>query len=114
MLNISELSIIGSLIFNDVLAVDVDQPGPFSTVEYRIENGPYSDFVAFDNPLEGKLILTKKLDFEKLQKFQLKVIAQDQGLPPRYNETSLIINVRDADDQNPAFYSDQYLSLIHI
>jgi len=111
-LNISELSIIGSVIFTDVLAVDVDQPGPFSTVEYHIENGPYSDYVAFENPLEGKLILTKKLDYEKLQEFKLKVIAQDQGLPPRYNETSLIINVQDADDQNPAFYSDQYEAVI--
>ena len=111
-LNISELSLVGSVIFSDVLAVDVDQPGAFSTVEYHIENGPYSDYVTFDNPLEGKLILTKKLDFEKLQEFKLKVVAKDQGLPPRYNETILIINVLDADDQNPAFYSDQYEAVI--
>ena len=38
-LNISEVSLRGSVVFNDVLAVDVDQPGPFSTVQYNIEPG---------------------------------------------------------------------------
>ena len=39
-------------------------PGPFSTVEYNIPSGPFSDYLTFENPLEGKVVLTKALDFE--------------------------------------------------
>ena len=111
-LNVSELSLVGSVLHSEVLAEDADQPGPFSTLEYHIPSGPFSDFVAFQNPLEGKVILTKSLDFEKLQMFTVKIVAQDQGSPPQYNETSLVINVLDADDQNPAFYFERYTALL--
>ena len=59
-LNVSELSLVGSVLLGEVLAVDVDQPGAFSTVEYHIKEGPFSDYVAFENPLEGRLVLTKE------------------------------------------------------
>jgi hypothetical protein len=36
LLNISELTIVGSRIFRNIKAIDADQPGPFSTVEYSI------------------------------------------------------------------------------
>ena len=45
---------------SEVVAVDVDQPGPFSTVEYHIPAGPFSQYVAFENPLEGKVITAMK------------------------------------------------------
>ena len=111
-LNISEVSLRGSVIFSDVLAVDVDQPGPFSTVQYNIEPGPFSDTLVFDNQLQGRLSLAKQLDYEKQKQIKLKIVAQDQGLPPRYNETSLTINVLDADDQNPSFYYNQYTAVL--
>lgn len=34
--------------------------------------------------------------------------SQDQGNPPKSSTTSLRVNVIDADDQNPAFQSDEY------
>ena len=80
----------GSTIFTNIEAIDIDQQGPFSTVEYHIPNGPFSDYVSFTNPLEGSLILTKSLDYEKLQGFEVKIIAQDQGSPPQVNETTLM------------------------
>ena len=52
------------------------------------------------------------MDYEKQQRIKLKIVAQDQGLPPRYNETSLTINVLDADDQNPSFLYDQYKAVL--
>lgn len=107
-LNISELTIVGSNIFNGIRAVDNDQPGPFSTVEYSIANDPLSSYVAFENPLEGSLVLTKHLDYETLQSFQVKILARDQGSPPQESETLVTINVQDADDQNPAFFYDHY------
>ena len=40
LLNISELTIVGSRIFRNIKAIDADQPGPFSTVEYSIGESP--------------------------------------------------------------------------
>ena len=54
------------------------QPGPFSTVEYSVE-GAYADYVTFENPLEGTLVLSKALDFETLQTFEVVIVARDQG-----------------------------------
>ncbi len=34
--------------------------GPFSTVEYRMVPGPFSDYLAFENPLDGRLTLVKE------------------------------------------------------
>ena len=112
-LNISELTIVGSRIFNSIKAVDMDQPGPFSTVEYLVAPGSrYSDYVAFENPLEGSLVLTKHLDYETLKAFKVQVIARDQGVPALQNQTEIHIEVQDADDQNPAFFYESYDALI--
>ena len=51
-LNISELTLPGTVLTHDILAVDIDQPGPFSTVQYNIEPGPFSDTLVFDNQLQ--------------------------------------------------------------
>ena len=61
------------------LIADADQPGPFSTVEYSVADGPFSDYVAFENPLEGNLVLTKSLDYETMRSFSLTIEAKDQG-----------------------------------
>ncbi|XP_023228158.1 cadherin-related family member 1-like [Centruroides sculpturatus] len=39
---ISEATLVGSTIIHTILAIDKDQKGPFSTVEYSIERGPFS------------------------------------------------------------------------
>lgn len=111
-LNISELTIVGSSIYDQIKAFDRDQPGPFSTVEYSIANGKFSDYVAFANPLEGSLILTKHLDYETLKTFEVQIVARDQGSPPQESESTLTIHIQDADDQNPAFFYDHYDALL--
>ena len=68
--------------------------------------------LVFDNQLQGKLSLVKQLDFEKQKQIKLKIVAQDQGLPPMFNETSLTLNILDADDQNPSFYHNQYSAVL--
>jgi hypothetical protein len=42
----------------------------------------------------------------------LVVIQQDQGNPPRTSETTLFVNVVDADDQNPRFFDDRYMAVL--
>ena len=111
-LNVSELSLVGATVFGGVIeAVDRDQPGPFSTVEYSVE-GAYADYVTFDNPLEGTLVLSKALDYETLQTFEVVIVARDQGSPPMESRVALTVNVKDADDQNPAFQYPRYAALL--
>ena len=110
-LNVSELSLVGTTVFGGVEAVDRDQPGPFSTVEYSVE-GAFADYVTFENPLEGTLILAKELDFETLKTFEVVIVARDQGSPPMESRVALTVNVKDADDQNPAFQYPSYAAIL--
>ncbi|XP_050337009.1 protocadherin beta-9 isoform X3 [Bactrocera neohumeralis] len=105
---LSEVTVSGTRILQGAHAEDADQPGPFSTVEYQILPGPYSDFVQFLNPLEGTLVLKKSLDYETMQNFTVKLRAQDQGSPPKYTDTTLRVVITDADDQNPKFQYNSY------
>ncbi|KAH8267648.1 hypothetical protein KR018_012374 [Drosophila ironensis] len=107
-LTLSEVTVPGTRILQGARAEDADQPGPFSTVEYQVLPGPYSEFVQFLNPLEGTLVLKKALDYEQLQNFTVKLRAQDQGTPPRYSDTLLRVVITDADDQNPKFQRETY------
>ncbi|KOC60048.1 Protocadherin-like wing polarity protein stan, partial [Habropoda laboriosa] len=111
-LNISEVTVVGTRVLQGVRAVDADQPGPFSTVQYAVLPGPHSDYFVFVNALEGTLVLRKPLDYETLANFSVDIRAQDQGNPPKSSTTTLYVNVIDADDQNPAFQSDQYKIII--
>ncbi|KAH8232392.1 hypothetical protein KR032_005355, partial [Drosophila birchii] len=107
-LTLSEVTVPGTRILQGARAEDADQPGPFSTVEYQVLPGPYSEFVQFLNPLEGTLVLKKALDYEQLQNFTVKLRAQDQGTPPRHSDTLLRVVITDADDQNPRFQRESY------
>ena len=102
------IDLIGLVFFS----LDADQPGPFSTVEYYVADGPFSDYVAFENPLEGNLVLTKSLDYETMRSLSLSIEAKDQGAPPMSTQSLLTINVIDADDQNPAFLYERYDALL--
>jgi hypothetical protein len=107
-ISLSETTVVGTRILQGARAVDADQPGLFSTVEYSVLPGQYSDFVDFVNPLEGTLQLKKSLDFEKLRNFTVKLRAQDQGKPPKFSDTFLRVFIIDADDQNPLFEFESY------
>lgn len=107
-ISLSETTVVGTRILQGARAVDADQPGPFSTVEYSVLPGPFSDFVDFVNPLEGTLQLKKTLDYEQLKNFTVKLRAQDQGTPPKFSDTFLRVFIIDADDQNPRFEYESY------
>lgn len=107
-ISLSEVTVKGTRILQGARAVDLDQPGPYSTVEYQVLQGPYSDYVDFVNPLEGTLQLKKSLDYEHLKNFTIKLRASDQGDPPKFSDTFLRVFVTDADDQNPKFQHESY------
>lgn len=107
-ISLSEVTVKGTRILQGARAVDADQPGPYSTVEYQVLPGPLSDYVDFVNPLEGTLQLKKSLDYEQLKNFTVKLRAQDQGNPPKFSDTFLRVFITDADDQNPKFNFETY------
>ncbi|XP_076344001.1 protocadherin beta-11-like [Tachypleus tridentatus] len=111
-LNISEITVVGTVVMQDIKAIDDDQAGLFNIVEYFIERGPYSHLLAFENRLEGVLLLNSPLDFETLPKFSVKIRAQDQGDPPKSSFATLTVHVQDADDQNPKFRVEKYTAVL--
>lgn len=111
-LNISEVTVVGTRVLQGVHAIDNDQQGPFSSVRYSVLSGPHADFFEFENELEGTLVLKKPLDYETLRTFDVNIRAQDHGEPPRKTDTVLSVNVIDADDQNPRFLDDRYTATI--
>ncbi|XP_011503824.1 PREDICTED: protocadherin-16 [Ceratosolen solmsi marchali] len=111
-LNISEVTVVGTRVLQGVKAIDSDQPGSYSTVQYSILPGPHADFFIFANALEGTLVLRKPLDYENIHNFSVQIRAQDQGNPPQSSITNLYVNIIDADDQNPIFLNDQYKVII--
>ncbi|XP_017769674.1 PREDICTED: cadherin-related tumor suppressor-like [Nicrophorus vespilloides] len=111
-LNISEVTVVGTRVLQGVHAIDADQQGPFSSVKYSVLPGPNSNYFEFENELEGTLVLKKPLDYEKLRSFDVNIRAQDHGEPPKSTDTVLTVHVVDADDQNPKFLDDNYTSTI--
>ncbi|CAN7937405.1 unnamed protein product, partial [Ixodes hexagonus] len=112
-LNVSEITVPGTTVMQGIRAVDKDQPGPFSTVEYYVEEGPYSHLLAFESRLEGSLVLKDRLDYETVPRFTVTLRAQDQGNPPQSSHTTLVVVVHDADDQNPRFLAERYFVHLH-
>lgn len=106
-LNISEVTVVGTRVLQGVHAIDNDQQGPFSIVRYSVLPGPNSNFFEFENELEGTLVLKKPLDYETLKTFDVHIRAQDHGEPPMKTDTILTVYVIDADDQNPKFMDDR-------
>ncbi|CAG9859531.1 unnamed protein product [Phyllotreta striolata] len=111
-LNISEVTVVGTRVLQGVHAVDGDQQGVFSSVRYSVLPGRHSDYFEFENELEGTLVLKKPLDYESLRTFDVHIRAEDHGDPPKKNDTVLTVNVIDADDQNPKFMDDRYTSVL--
>lgn len=110
--NISEVTVVGSAVMQNIRAVDADQLGPFSTVEYYVESGPFSHLLRFASQLEGTLILSAPVDYETLPKFWVTIRAQDRGNPPMSATTTVTVNVLDSDDQNPRFVDDKYTATL--
>ena len=103
---ISEATPLGSQVLR-VEAVDSDQRGPFSSVQYQLEDtGVFSDVLSIDR--EGVARLVRSLDYDEGEvSMRLRLVASDQGDPPLYTQTWITINIEDSDDQNPEFLKDR-------
>lgn len=99
-----EDTVIGSVIL--VLHATDDDLGSAGEVTYRIESGNTSTFSL--NAATGELDLISSLDFESVKNYNLSIVAEDSGLPPRSSFTSVNIQVQDVNDNSPVFSEDVY------
>ncbi|XP_072935497.1 protocadherin-16 [Epargyreus clarus] len=108
---VSELAAAGARLLA-AAAADPDQPGPHATIHYSVLPGPGSEYIGFANELDSTLVVRKPLDYETLNNFTVRLRAQDQGAPPLHNDTTLLVTVLDADDQNPRFSHEHYTAVV--
>ncbi|KAG7169023.1 fat-like cadherin-related tumor suppressor-like, partial [Homarus americanus] len=92
-----------------VFAHDRDA-GSNSEIRYILEEqSPLVEEPLFTlDPYSGWLSLNQELDAETKSKYDLKVLAKDNGTPQRSSTTSIIIEVIDYNDNAPQFVKEKY------
>lgn len=121
---VPELTPVGSTIFKKVHAVDADA-GVNSLIEYSIAPGDgtgigNSDGVGRDRvttadgygyfsinlPHQGQVTVNRTLDYERTQRYLVTILASDRArnVSERFTSTTtLVVNIKDDDDQDPSF-----------
>lgn len=89
-----------------VRATDADE-GQNAALRYAIIGGNMQAQFSIDS-LTGDVSLAKPLDYEVMRSYRLVIRAQDGGSPSRSNTTSLLVNVKDVNDNAPRFYSNVF------
>ncbi|XP_055380293.1 protocadherin-like wing polarity protein stan [Condylostylus longicornis] len=87
-------------------ATDADQ-GNNAAIRYAIIGGNTQSQFSIDS-MNGDVTLVKPLDYESVRSYRLVIRAQDGGSPSRSNTTQLLVNVIDANDNAPRFYTSQF------
>lgn len=94
-------------------AIDADSEH-FGTVSYELEmiadassrdsSGTSSGTpIPFTINSQGDILVAQPIDYEKIKKYNMKVIAKDGGRPPLVSEALLEITVIDENDHAPVF-----------
>uniref|UniRef100_A0A8C0AXX0 Protocadherin Fat 4 n=1 Tax=Buteo japonicus TaxID=224669 RepID=A0A8C0AXX0_9AVES len=91
---------VGELV-SSVTATDSDS-GDNADLHYSI-TGTNNHGTFSISPNTGSIFLAKKLDFETQSLYKLNITAKDQGRPPRSSTMSVVIHVRDFNDNPPNF-----------
>uniref|UniRef100_A0A8C9F9H4 FAT atypical cadherin 4 n=1 Tax=Pavo cristatus TaxID=9049 RepID=A0A8C9F9H4_PAVCR len=91
---------VGELV-SSVTATDSDS-GDNADLHYSI-TGTNNHGTFSISPNTGSIFLAKKLDFETQSLYKLNITAKDQGRPPRSSTMSVVIYVRDFNDNPPNF-----------
>ncbi|KAJ6621562.1 Protocadherin-like wing polarity protein stan, partial [Pseudolycoriella hygida] len=89
-----------------IKATDADQ-GNNAAIRYAIIGGNTQSQFSIDS-MSGDVSLVKPLDYESVRSYRLVVRAQDGGSPSKSNTTQLLVNVIDANDNSPRFYTSQF------
>lgn len=95
-----------SNIIAQIRATDADD-GNNAAIRYAIIGGNTQSQFAIDS-MSGDVSLVKPLDYESVRSYRLVIRAQDGGSPSKSNTTQLLVNVLDANDNSPRFYTSQF------
>lgn len=93
-------------IIAQIRATDADD-GNNAAIRYAIIGGNTQSQFAIDS-MSGDVSLVKPLDYESVRSYRLVIRAQDGGSPSKSNTTQLLVNVLDANDNSPRFYTSQF------
>lgn len=83
-----------------VHATDLDT-GKNAELRYRIQQGSFDDFGIVETT--GEVFVSRKLDFDRRNTYQLQIQASDQGTPSLTGTATLTINVQNSNDKDPYF-----------
>ncbi|XP_075975819.1 cadherin 99C isoform X3 [Anticarsia gemmatalis] len=114
--SVSELVPLGTTIFDNIRAVDIDAgvnglaeyfiiPGDNTTLEEKNAVDGYGYF-AIPLPHQGQVTVNRTLDYERTQKYLVTILASDRARDTKRrlsSTTTLLVNVQDDDDQDPSF-----------
>ncbi|XP_042548928.1 protocadherin Fat 4, partial [Dipodomys spectabilis] len=100
MVDVLENMRVGELV-SSVTATDSDS-GDNADLHYSI-TGTNNHGTFSISPNTGSIFLAKKLDFETQSLYKLNITAKDHGRPPRSSTMSVVIQVRDSNDNAPSF-----------
>lgn len=89
-----------------IRAIDADD-GNNAAIRYAIIGGNTQSQFTIDS-MSGDVTLVKPLDYESVRSYRLVIRAQDGGSPSKSNTTQLLVNVLDANDNSPRFYTSQF------
>ncbi|ALC46335.1 Cad87A [Drosophila busckii] len=81
-------------------ATDLDT-GKNAELRYRIQQGSFDDFGIDERT--GEVFVSRKLDYDRRNTYQLQVQAADQGTPSLTGTSTLTINVQNSNDKDPYF-----------
>uniref|UniRef100_A0A1A9WEW2 Cadherin domain-containing protein n=1 Tax=Glossina brevipalpis TaxID=37001 RepID=A0A1A9WEW2_9MUSC len=81
-------------------AVDLDS-GINSELRYRIQQGSFDDFRI--DEMTGEVFVSRKLDYDSRNTYQIEVIAMDLGTPSLSGTATLTVNVINSNDKDPYF-----------
>ncbi|KAG7235236.1 hypothetical protein INR49_003079 [Caranx melampygus] len=92
------------------LLVVAEDQGPNGRVSYSIfQQNPSSDPAVFElDSTSGALRLVQPLDYSKVKEYQLKVQASDGGTPPLVGNSSVVVRVKDVNNNPPVFSKRSY------
>ncbi|XP_034116106.1 cadherin-99C [Drosophila albomicans] len=117
-ITVPESTPLGSTVYRNIQALDKDA-GVNGLVEYFIVKGDanrtedekltsadgYGTF-AISFPHQGQVTVAKTLDYEKIQRYYLTIVASDRArnVAERLSSTTtLTVNIADSDDMDPSF-----------
>jgi cadherin EGF LAG seven-pass G-type receptor 1 len=89
-----------------VTAIDNDD-GTFGKITYRITSSDVLDTFSIGSTT-GSITTLKELDYESHTSYTINVVAEDGGDPPESGQVTILVNVKDINDESPQFIKKHY------